>query len=147
MASTVLTLATANSIIEAALAEGARLKLKPLTVAVLDAGGHVIALQRQDGASNLRPQVATAKAAGALALGVSSRQIGVMAQERPTFVSAVASLGAAAAMGVVPAAGGVLVRSADGQLLGAVGITGDTSDNDELCAVAGVEAVKLSAVV
>jgi uncharacterized protein GlcG (DUF336 family) len=144
MASTALSLATANTIIEAALAEGARLKLRPLTVAVLDAGGHLIALQRQDGASNLRPQVATAKAAGALALGVSSRQIGVMAQERPTFVSAVASLGAAAAMGIVPAAGGVLVRNADGQVLGAVGITGDTSDNDELCAVAGVNAVQLS---
>jgi uncharacterized protein GlcG (DUF336 family) len=145
MASIALSLATANAIIEAALAEGARLKLKPLTVAVLDAGGHVIALQRQDGASNLRPQVATAKAAGALALGVSSRQIGVMAQERPTFVSAVASLGAAAAMGVVPAAGGVLIKNAEGQVLGAVGITGDTSDNDELCAVAGVNAVRLTA--
>jgi uncharacterized protein GlcG (DUF336 family) len=145
MASTALSLATANTIIAAALAEGARLQLKPLTVAVLDAGGHVIALQRQDGASNLRPQVATAKAAGALALGVSSRQIGVMAQERPTFVSAVASLGAAAAMGIVPAAGGVLIRNAGGQVLGAVGITGDTSDNDELCAVAGVNAVQLNA--
>jgi uncharacterized protein GlcG (DUF336 family) len=145
MASTALSLATANTIIAAALAEGARLKLKPLTVAVLDAGGHVIALQRQDGASNLRPQVATAKAAGALALGVSSRQIGVMAQERPTFVSAVATLGAAAAMGIVPAAGGVLIKDAGGQVLGAVGITGDTSDNDELCAVAGVNAVQLNA--
>jgi uncharacterized protein GlcG (DUF336 family) len=145
MPETALTLAKANAIVEAALAEGARLKLKPLTVAVLDPGGHVIALQRQDGASNLRPQVATAKAAGALALGVSSRQIGVMAQERPTFVTAVAALGASAATGVVPAAGGLLIEDAAGRLLGAVGITGDTSDNDELCALAGVKAVGLSA--
>lgn len=140
-----LTLAQANAIVDAALAEGARLKLKPLTVAVLDAGGHVIALQRQDGASNLRPQVATAKAAGALALGVSSRQIGVMAQERPTFVGAIAALGATAATGIVPAAGGVLIEGAEGRTLGAVGITGDTSDNDELCALAGLAAAGLKA--
>ena len=86
MSDPALTLSQANAIIE-----GARLKLKPLTVAVLDAGGHTIALQRQDGASNLRPQLATGKAAGALALGVSSRQIGVMALDRPHFVSAVRS--------------------------------------------------------
>ena len=97
MPATELTLAQANAIIEGALSEGARLKLKPLTVAVLDAGGHLIALQRQDTASNLRPQIATAKAAGALALGVSSRQIGVMAQERPHFVNALAYVKKAAA--------------------------------------------------
>jgi uncharacterized protein GlcG (DUF336 family) len=139
-----LTLSQASLIIEGALAEAARLKLKPLTVAVLDAGGHVVALQRQDGASNLRPQIATAKAAGALALGVSSRQIGAMAQERPQFVSALASLGAAAATAIVPAAGGVLITSAD-CLVGAIGVTGDTSDNDEMCAVAGAAAAGLFA--
>lgn len=140
-----LTLSQANAIIEGALAEAARLQLKPLTVAVLDAGGHLVALQRQDGASNLRPQIAIAKAAGALALGVSSRQIATMAQERPQFVAALASLGAAAATGVVPAAGGVLIRGAGGRIVGAVGVTGDTSDNDELCALAGVSAAGLTA--
>ncbi|CAN7521355.1 heme-binding protein [Phenylobacterium sp. LjRoot219] len=140
-----LTLAQANTIVEAALKEGARLKLKPLTVAVLDAGGHTVALQRQDGASNLRPQIATAKAAGALALGVSSRQIGAMAQERPHFVGALAALGAGAATAIVPVAGGVLIRSSDDRIIGAVGITGDTSDNDEACALAGVAAAGLSA--
>lgn len=145
MPATELTLAQANAIIAAAFDEGARLQLKPLTVAVLDAGGHTVALQRQDGASNLRPQIATAKAAGALALGVSSRQIGVMAQERPHFVGALAALGAGAAAAIVPVAGGVLIRDADGRLLGAVGITGDTSDNDEACALAGTAAAGLSA--
>lgn len=140
-----LTLSQANAMIEGALAEAARLELKPLTVAVLDAGGHLVALQRQDDASNLRPQIATAKAAGALALGVSSRQIATMAQERPQFVAALASLGAAAATGVVPAAGGVLIRGEGGRIVGAVGITGDTSDNDEACALAGVSAAGLTA--
>lgn len=147
MSDPALTLSQANAIIEGALAEGARLKLKPLTVAVLDAGGHTIALQRQDGASNLRPQLATGKAAGALALGVSSRQIGVMALDRPHFVSAVATLGASAATGIVPVAGGVLIRGAGERIVGAVGITGDTSDNDEACAIAGVAAVGLTPVV
>jgi len=140
-----LTLSQANAMIEGALAESARLELKPLTVAVLDAGGHLVALQRQDGASNLRPQIAIAKAAGALALGVSSRQIATMAQERPQFVAALASLGAAAATGVVPAAGGVLIRGEGERIVGAVGITGDTSDNDEACALAGVSAAGLTA--
>jgi len=144
MSAAELSLGQANTIIEAAIAEGARLQLKPLTVAVLDAGGHLVALQRQDGASNLRPQLAAAKASGALAVGVSSRQIGVMAQERPQFVGALATLGASAGMAIVPAAGGVLIKNAAGRTVGAVGITGDTSDNDESCAVAGVTAAGLN---
>lgn len=137
-----LTLAQANAVIDGAFAEATRLQLKPLTVAVLDAGGHVLALQRQDGASNLRPQLAIAKASGALALGVSSRQIGMMAEERPQFVGALAALGASAGIAVLPAAGGVLVRSDDDRVVGAVGITGDSSDNDERCAVAGIAAAR-----
>jgi uncharacterized protein GlcG (DUF336 family) len=136
-----ITLEKANMVIAAAIAEGAKLGLKPLSVAVLDAGSHLIAFQRQDGASTLRPQVATAKAAGALALGISSRKIAEMAAERPTFVAA---LGPLAAQGIVPAAGGVIVIDGEGLLIGAVGVTGDTSDNDELCALAGVAAAGLS---
>ena len=137
-----LTLDQANVIVSAALARGAELALKPLTVAVLDAGGHLMALQRQDGSSNLRPQVAMGKASGALALGVSSRKLGEMAAERPSFISAV---GALVPAGLVPTAGGVIVTSAEGVVLGAVGVTGDLSDNDELCATAGIAAAGLKA--
>lgn len=135
-----ITLNHANTIITSALEKGAELGLKPLSVAVLDPGGHLLAFQRQDGASTLRPEIATAKAAGALALGVSSRTIGDMAADRPSFIG---SLGAIAPKGVLPAAGGVIVVDADGFPIGAVGITGDTSDNDELCALAGIKAAGL----
>lgn len=132
----------ANAVITAAFAKGQELNLKPLSVAVLDAGGHLIAFQRQDGASTLRLQVATGKASGALGLGISSRKIAEMAAERPTFV---ASLGSIASQGVVPAAGGVIVVDDQGAAIGAVGISGDLSDNDELCAFAGIAAAGLRA--
>lgn len=136
-----LSLDEANRIIVAALAKGRELNLKPLCVVVLDAGGDAISLAREDGASTMRPQIATAKAASALGLGVSSRKIGEMAAERPTFIASVAAL---APQGLVPAAGGILAKRGD-ELVGAVGITGDTSDNDEACAIAGLEAVGLAA--
>lgn len=136
-----ITLDQAQTIVTGALKEGRALGLKPISVAVLDAGGHLIAFAREDGSSNLRPQIAVAKASGALALGVSSRAIGDMAIERPTFVNAAAGLNPA---GIVPAAGGVLVRGADGAVIGAVGVTGDTSDNDELAALAGIAAAGLA---
>jgi uncharacterized protein GlcG (DUF336 family) len=134
-----ITLEQANRIVTAAFQKGAELKLKPLSVVVLDPGGHLIAFQRQDGASLMRFQIASGKAAGALALGVSSRKIGEMAAERPSFV---ASLGPIAPQGVIPAAGGVIVMEG-GAVLGAVGVTGDTSDNDEVCALAGIAAAGL----
>jgi uncharacterized protein GlcG (DUF336 family) len=137
-----LPLSRANSIIEAAFAKGAELNLKPLTVVVLDSGGHMIAAQRQDGASNMRVKLASGKAGGALALGVSSRKIGEMAVDRPHFV---ASLHGMAEGGLVPVAGGVIVAGSDGAILGAVGVTGDSSDNDEACALAGIAAAGLKA--
>jgi uncharacterized protein GlcG (DUF336 family) len=137
-----LTLQQANAIVAAALEEGAKLGLKPLTVVVLDAGGKLVALQRQDGSSLMRPEIAMGKASGALGLGVSSRKIAAMAAERPTFVAALAPL---AVDGLVPAAGGVLIAG-DGAPIGAVGVTGDTSDNDELCALAGIAAAGLTAI-
>ncbi|MEI6642897.1 MAG: heme-binding protein [Novosphingobium sp.] len=137
-----IALDSAQTIVAGALKEARTLGLKPISVAVLDAGGHLIAFAREDGSSNLRPQIATAKASGALALGVSSRTIGEMAIERPTFINAAAGLNPA---GIVPAAGGVLVRGADGAVIGAVGVTGDTSDNDELAALAGIAAAGLAA--
>lgn len=136
-----ISLDQAQTIVAGALKEARALKLKPISVAVLDAGGHMIAFAREDGSSNLRPQIATAKASGALALGVSSRTIGEMAIERPTFINAAAGLNPA---GIVPAAGGVLVKDADGAVIGAVGVTGDTSDNDELAALAGIKAAGLA---
>jgi uncharacterized protein GlcG (DUF336 family) len=131
-----LSLAQANTLIEAAFAKGAKLGLKPLTVTIHDPGGHLIACQRQDGASNMRVKLAGGKACGALALGVSSRTIGEMALERPHFVAAVDTM---AEGGMVPAAGGVIVCDGEGTILGAIGVTGDTSDNDEACALAAIE--------
>jgi uncharacterized protein GlcG (DUF336 family) len=135
-----ITLEQSNILVGAAFAKARELGLKPLTVAVLDAGGHLVALQRQNGASTHRPQIATGKAAGALALGVSSRKIGEMAVERPTFIAA---LGPVFPQGIIPAAGGVILVGADGAPIGAVGVTGDTSDNDEACALAGAAAAGL----
>lgn len=135
-----LTLDQATAIAAATLAEGGRRGLAPLTVAVLDEGGHPILLQRQDGASSLRPEIATGKAAGALGMGMSSRKLAAIAQERPSFFAALTPL---APRGMVPAAGGVLVVDAAGAVLGAVGVTGDTSDADEACALAGVAAAGL----
>jgi uncharacterized protein GlcG (DUF336 family) len=137
-----ITLDQANRIIGGAFEKAAAMGLKPLSVAVLDPGGHLIAFQRQGRASTMRLQIATGKAAGALGLGVSSRKIGEMAAERPSFI---ASLGPISPHGIVPVAGGVIVVDGTGTLLGAVGITGDTSDNDEACALAGIEAAGLNA--
>ena len=137
-----LSLAQANALIETALAKGAELGLKPLTVTVHDPGGHLIACQRQDGASNMRVKLAGGKACGALALGVSSRTIGEMALDRPHFIAAVDTMSEG---GMVPAAGGVIVCDADGTVLGAIGVTGDTSDNDEACALAAIESQGLKA--
>src|SRR3569623_3774953 len=116
----------ANTIISAACAKGKEAGMKPLSCVVVDAGGHVIAFQRQDGTSFLRLDIARGKAAGALALGVSSRKIGEMAAERPPFLAAASGL---VPHGLIPAAGGVIVKGADGFPIGAVGVTGDTSDN------------------
>ena len=137
-----LTLVQANALIEAAFAKGAELGLKPLTVTIHDPGGHLIACQRQDGASNMRVKLAGGKACGALALGVSSRAIGKMAEERPHFIASVRELGEG---GLVPAAGGLIVCDEAGTIVGAIGVTGDTSDNDEACALAAIEAVGLTA--
>lgn len=137
-----ITLAQADQIIAATFARGAELRLKPLSVAVLDPGGHLIAFARGDGASTLRPQIACGKAGGALALGISSRAVAEMAVERPVFVGALAPI---APHGIVPAAGGVIVLDDAGEIAGAVGVTGDTSDNDEICALAGIAAAGLNA--
>jgi len=136
---TTLTLDDANRLIAAALAHAAAVGAKPLTVAVLDAAGVLLAFQRQAPAGLARPEVAIGKARAALALGLSSRKVGEMAERRPHFVQGVmASFGGA----FVPVAGAVLVL-AGGETVGAVGISGDTSDTDEACAAAGIAAIGL----
>ena len=137
-----LNLAQANALIDAAFAKGAELGLKPLTVTIHDPGGHLIACQRQDGASNMRVKLAGGKASGALALGVSSRTIGDMAVDRPHFIASVDMMSEG---GMVPAAGGVIICDQGGQVVGAIGVTGDTSDNDEACALAAIEGAGLKA--
>jgi uncharacterized protein GlcG (DUF336 family) len=137
-----LTLAVSNRLIEAALAEGRKRNLQPLTVAVLDAGGHVIALQREDGASLLRPQIATAKAWGTLGMGFGGRELARRATGNPTFFNMLIELSDGR---MAPVQGGVIIRDAAGAVLGAVGITGDLSAEDEACALAGIAAVGLVA--
>jgi uncharacterized protein GlcG (DUF336 family) len=139
---TALTLAAANAIIEAAFAKAAELKLRPLGVSVLDAGGHLVAFQRQDGASLLRPQMSAGKAFGALAIGMGSRRLQGFAEEYPYLVSGISDV---SQRGIVPVAGGVLIRDEAGAIIGAVGISGDHMDNDEAAAVAGIEAAGFKA--
>lgn len=138
-----LTLAQARTILDAALAKAADLKLKPLAVSVLDDRGALIAFAAQDGTSLMRGDVARGKAYGALALGMGSRAIFKRAQDpgQAPFVNAVNTLAGGA---IVPVPGGVLMRDASSAVLGAVGISGDTSDNDEACALAGIAAAGLT---
>ncbi|UZJ26466.1 heme-binding protein [Rhodococcus antarcticus] len=137
-----LDLKTARTVIAAARTHGRSAELKPLTVVVLDAGGHVVAAEREDGASIKRFEIAVGKAHGALALGMGSRAIMARAEQQAFFVAAVT---AAVGGSLIPVPGGVLVRDGAGTLLGAVGVTGDTSDHDEAAAVAGIEAAGLTA--
>jgi uncharacterized protein GlcG (DUF336 family) len=139
---TPMDLDTARRIVAAVRVAAADHGFKPLTVVVLDAGGHVVAAEREDGASMSRFELAFGKAYGALALGMGSRALMARAEQQAYFVAA-----AAAAVGgaLIPVPGGVLVRDDKGALVGAVGVSGDTSDNDEAAAVAGIEATRLVA--
>ena len=133
-------LETAKSITAQVRAAGREHGLKPLTVVVLDPGGHVVSVEREDGSSNNRFEIAFGKAYGALALGMGSRSLMARAEQQPYFIAA-----AAAAIGgrLVPVPGGVLVKDATGATIGCVGVSGDTSDNDELAAIAGIRSASL----
>ena len=137
-----LTLALADQIVTAALDQGAALSLQPLTVAVLDAGGHLVALKRQDDSGILRPDIAQGKAWGALGMGHGSRMLAKRAEVAPAFINA---LGSVSAGRLIPVPGGVLIRDGDKRVVGAVGISGDSPDNDEACAVAGIAAAGFAA--
>ena len=132
-----LTLKDTHAIIEAAYHEGQSRGLAPLTVVVLDSGGHIKAISRADGASFMRPQIALAKAWGAIGMGVSSGTLWEMGQSRPMFMNALINI---ADQKLMPVAGGVLVRDQEGSMIGSVGISGDLSDQDEYCAIAGIQA-------
>jgi len=135
-----LTLELSLHIIDGALDRAAELGCVPLTVVVLDAGGHDIALKRQDGAGILRADIARGKAWGALGMGFASRELAERAQKLPAFFGALAAVSQGR---LVPAAGGVLIYDEARNVLGAVGISGDTSDRDEDCALSGIKAAGL----
>ncbi|MBI2090086.1 MAG: heme-binding protein [Deltaproteobacteria bacterium] len=134
-----LTLEQASVIVDKAIAKGREMKIRPLCVAVLDDGGHVKALKREDGASILRPQIAIGKAWGSLGMGESSREIGQRLKERPAFLGALSAMSEGK---VVPVPGGVLILK-DNTIIGAVGISGASSDEDEACAIEGIRAAGL----
>jgi uncharacterized protein GlcG (DUF336 family) len=135
-------LAQATVIVDKALEHGRHLRLKPLTVAVLDAGGHLVALKREDNSSLLRPQIACGKAWGVLGMGFGGRELARRAAAAPAFVTA---LTAASEGRIIPVPGGVLIRDHAGTIIGAVGISGDLSEQDEACAVVGIKAAGLVA--
>lgn len=135
-----LTLAQANKIIESALARARELKLKPLAVAVLDDGGHLKALQREDEASMFRTDVAIGKAWAAVGMGASSRTLLQRAKENPQFFGALA---ATAHGKFLPQTGAVLIKDAAGKILGAAGASGGTGDEDEAVCMAGIAAAGL----
>jgi uncharacterized protein GlcG (DUF336 family) len=136
-----ITLDQARASIAGAFAHAAEGGMKPLSVVVLDAGGHVTAFERQDGSPNRRFEVAHGKAHGAISLGVSSRKLGDMAIERPHFMAGVTG---AVGGALVPVPGAVLITDGT-RSIGAVGVSGDTSDNDEAAALAGIAAAGLQA--
>jgi uncharacterized protein GlcG (DUF336 family) len=129
----------ASIIVDRALAKAREMKFRPMCVAVLDDGGNLKALKREDGASVLRPQIAIGKAWGAIGMGESSRSLGDRLKERPAFLGALSDMSGGK---VVPVAGGVLILDGN-DIIGAAGASGGTADEDEACVLAGIEAAGL----
>ena len=138
-----ITLAQSRTLIDAALAKGRALDLKPLSVVVLDPRAAMVAMMSEDGVSQMRARIAHDKANAAIALGMGTRALMNRAEQQAYFIQAVNGV---AGGDMVPVPGGVLIQDQEGALLGAVGISGDTSDNDEAAAIAGIEAAGLNAV-
>ena len=135
-----LTLENASLIVDKTLAKAREAKFRPMCVAVLDDGGHLKAMKREDGASILRPQIAIGKAWGAVGMGESSRSLSERLKERPSFLG---SLSIMSQGKVVPVAGGVLVMDGN-EIIGAVGVSGGTAEEDEICAIEGIKAAGLA---
>ena len=138
-----ISLSQSRMLIEGALAEGRALDLKPLSVVVLDPRAAMVAMMSEDGVSQMRARIAHGKANAAIALGMGTRALMNRAEQQAYFIQAVNGV---AGGDMVPVPGGVLIQGQEGTLLGAVGISGDTSDNDEAAAIAGIEAAGLNAV-
>lgn len=134
-------LETADKIVDAALARGRELGFQPLTAVVMDDGGIVKAMKRDDGASLMRPDIAMGKAWGCLGFGFGNRVVVERAQSTPGFVNALIAMSDGR---IVPSPGGVLIKDGDGRIVGSLGITGDTGDNDEICAVFAVREAGLT---
>ncbi len=134
-----LTLKKASIMVDKTLENARELKVRPLCVAVLDEGGHLKALKREDEASILRPQIAIGKAWGAVGMGESTRELGQRLKDRPAFLNSLSDLSDGK---VVPVAGGVLILEGK-SIIGAVGVSGGTSDEDEACAIEGIRAAGL----
>jgi uncharacterized protein GlcG (DUF336 family) len=137
-----LTLAQASTIVDVALKTGREANFQPLTVAVLDAGGHLVAFKREDKSGLLRFDIAFGKAWGALGMGFGGRTLAGRAPKSQLFFT---TLAAASGGRFVPVIGGILIRDAAGDVIGAIGISGDASENDEKCGMAGIEAAGLKA--
>jgi uncharacterized protein GlcG (DUF336 family) len=137
-----LTLAQASTIVDVALKTGRDANFQPLTVAVLDAGGHLVAFKREDKSGLLRFDIAFGKAWGALGMGFGGRTLAGRAPKSQLFFT---TLAAASGGRFVPVIGGILIRDAAGDVIGAVGISGDASENDEKCGLAGIDAAGLKA--
>ncbi|MEM6385259.1 MAG: heme-binding protein [Pseudomonadota bacterium] len=136
-----ISLSKARSIIRATLKKGREMDLKPLSVVVLDTGGHLKAFEREDGASPGRFEIARGKAYGVIMTGMTGSALMKRAEDQAYFVDA---LNGAFGGKVIPVPGGVLVKDSRGRIIGAVGVTGDTSDNDAAAALAGIEAAGLA---
>jgi len=137
-----LSLSQASEIVDAALSQARELDLRPLTITVLDPGGHPVVVKREDGAGILRPQIAHAKAWGCLGTGQGGAAGARHATRDPAFFAALAAISEGR---IASSRGGALIRDADGALLGAIGVSGDRPDNDQTVAVAGVEKAGLIA--
>lgn len=133
-------LETATRIVDAAIAKGREMEFLPLTVVVLDDSGTIKAMKRDDGASLMRPDIAIGKAWGCLGFGVGNRVLHGRSETTPVFINSLIEMSGGR---IAPMPGGALIKNSEGRIIGAVGVTGDTADNDEICAIAGVEAVNL----
>ncbi len=136
-----ITLAQANRIIDAIFKRGAELQCRPLSVIVVEPGCKVKAFQKEDGSSMIRFEMAYGKAYAALALGRSSKLVRLRAEEKPIFMRYLID---ASDQRIFPEGGGLLIRNAEGEVIGAVGVTGDTEDRDEELAAHGVRAAGLN---
>ena len=136
-----ISLTRARSIIRKTFGKGREMELKPLSVIVLDAGGHVLAFEREDGAAPGRFAIAHGKAYGAVMLGMAGTAQMARAEQQAYFMAAVNGVYGGQ---VIPVPGGILVRDRKGAIVGAIGVTGDTSDNDATAGLFGIEAARLA---